>query len=190
MAGATWNCCHPGAFCVRHTTMVVHNLFTLVEINLCFFPSFFLKILFSPGLLNATFIGSSSNLHWCTVLDFVCGSLCLKLGWKWNEVTLCITDWLTTLWWSKHQSQPYWSDVMCTLVSVSYNYSITPRNTRGIRLHTHTHTHMHTHCIHTYAKMYIHFAWSDTVHGCMVVWCTQNPLRWQQFHAAPAMPAL
>ena len=25
---------------------------------------------------------------------------------------------------------------------------------------------------------------------CMVVWCTQNAPRWQQFHVAPAMPAL
>ena len=25
---------------------------------------------------------------------------------------------------------------------------------------------------------------------CMVVWCTQNVPRWQQFHVAPAMPAL
>ena len=24
----------------------------------------------------------------------------------------------------------------------------------------------------------------------MLVWCTQNTLRWQQFHVAPAMPAL
>ena len=23
---------------------------------------------------------------------------------------------------------------------------------------------------------------------CMVVWCTQNVLRWQRFHVAPAMP--
>ena len=25
---------------------------------------------------------------------------------------------------------------------------------------------------------------------CMVVWCTQNTPRWQQFHVAPAMLAL
>ena len=25
---------------------------------------------------------------------------------------------------------------------------------------------------------------------CMVVWCTQNAPRWQQFHVAPTMPAL
>ena len=28
------------------------------------------------------------------------------------------------------------------------------------------------------------------VKWCMVVWCTQNAPRWQQFHVAPAMPAL
>ena len=27
-------------------------------------------------------------------------------------------------------------------------------------------------------------------HSACVVWCTQNTLRWQQFHVAPAMPAL
>ena len=26
--------------------------------------------------------------------------------------------------------------------------------------------------------------------GCMVVWCTENAPRWQQFLVAPAMPAL
>ena len=30
------------------------------------------------------------------------------------------------------------------------------------------------------------FAWSD-VTWCMVVWCTRNAPRWQQFHVAPAM---
>ena len=35
------------------------------------------------------------------------------------------------------------------------------------------------------------FAWSDSCScSCMVVWCTENVLRWQQFHVAPAIPAL
>ena len=32
------------------------------------------------------------------------------------------------------------------------------------------------------------FAWSDMVHGCMVY--TELVPRWQQFHVAPALPAL
>ena len=31
---------------------------------------------------------------------------------------------------------------------------------------------------------------SHEVTWCLVVWCTQNAPRWQQFHVAPAMPAL
>ena len=38
----------------------------------------------------------------------------------------------------------------------------------------------HTHL--TYVAL--HLTW------CMVVWCTQNMPRWQQFHVAPATPAL
>ena len=34
--------------------------------------------------------------------------------------------------------------------------------------------------------------WSRSIHGrsSTVVWCTQNAPRWQQFHVAPAIPAL
>ena len=53
---------------------------------------------------------------------------------------------------------------------------------RGIRLHTHAHTHT------AYIPTHKHIYTLHEVTQCMVVWCTQNPPRWQQFHVAPAMP--
>ena len=43
---------------------------------------------------------------------------------------------------------------------------------------------LNTHAPYIYMHMALH-----EVTWCMVVWCTQNMLRWQ-FHVAPAMPAL
>ena len=38
--------------------------------------------------------------------------------------------------------------------------------------------------------MHLTYVALHEVTWCMVVWCTQNAPRWQQFHEAPAMPAL
>ena len=40
--------------------------------------------------------------------------------------------------------------------------------------------------LNTHAPYVCEFAWSDVI-WCMVVWCTQNAPRWQQFRVAPAM---
>ena len=37
---------------------------------------------------------------------------------------------------------------------------------------------------------YLTYVALHEVTWCMVVWCTQNAPRWQQFHVVPAMPAL
>ena len=39
-------------------------------------------------------------------------------------------------------------------------------------------------------RMYLAYVALHEVTWCMVVWFTQNVPRWQQFHVAPAMPAL
>ena len=38
--------------------------------------------------------------------------------------------------------------------------------------------------------MHLTYVTLHEVIWCMVVWCTQNAPRWQQFHVAPAMPSL
>ena len=53
----------------------------------------------------------------------------------------------------------------------------TSAKSAGGRLQLNTHTHL------TYVALH-------EVTWCMVVWYTQNAPRWQQFHVAPAMPAL
>ena len=61
---------------------------------------------------------------------------------------------------------------------------------RHIHTHTQTHSHTYTH-MHTLSNGAFYvcgFAWSDMEHGCMVY--TELAPRRQQFHVAPAMPAL
>ena len=60
------------------------------------------------------------------------------------------------------------------LASKDENYSL--------RADTYNYAHVITNYLHTVAL--------HEVTRCMVVWCTQNAPRWQQFHVAPAMPAL
>ena len=38
--------------------------------------------------------------------------------------------------------------------------------------------------------MHLRYVALHEVTWCIVVWCTQNGPRWQQFHVAPAMPVL
>ena len=41
-----------------------------------------------------------------------------------------------------------------------------------------------------YSCMHLTYVALHYVAWCMVVWCTQNAPRWQQFHVASAIPAL
>ena len=88
-------------------------------------------------------------------------------------------------------SNPCWSGGIIFFSTVNflcwllYRYSFHPRVTAVARKRPRSFCQK---C--SYTRIHLTYVALHEVTWCIVVWCTQNVPRWQQFHVAPAMPAL